>query len=76
MKTAQLFHHEGSQAVRLPQEFRFDGDKVYIKQVGNTVVLSPYDATWQTLFESVDEFSDDFLETRNQPTQQQREELF
>jgi virulence-associated protein VagC len=37
MKTAKLFATGGSQAVRLPKEFRFEGAEVYIFQEGNRV---------------------------------------
>jgi antitoxin VapB len=76
METAKLFRNGRSQAVRLPKEFRFEGDRVYIKRVGNAVVLLPYDNTWQPLFESLDEFSDDFMAERVQPPQQEREYPF
>jgi antitoxin VapB len=78
MQTAKLFKNGRSQAVRLPKEFRFEGDEVLIKRVGDTVVLMPSPGTWQPLFDSLDLFTDDFMENgREQPTQQQeREELF
>lgn len=34
------------------------------------------DKPWQSLFESLDNFSDDFMQTRAQPDLQTREELF
>ena len=40
MRPAKLFSHGGSQAVRLPKEFRFEGAEVYVRRVGNDVVLS------------------------------------
>lgn len=40
MRTAKLFTHGGSQAVRLPKEFRFEGHEVYVRRVGSEVVLS------------------------------------
>ncbi len=40
-KTAKLFRNGNSQAVRLPQEFRFEGDEVRIRKEGDTVVLEP-----------------------------------
>lgn len=40
-KTAKLFRNGRSQAVRLPREFRFDGDEVRIRQVGEGVLLEP-----------------------------------
>jgi antitoxin VapB len=38
---AKLFKHGGSQAVRLPKEFRFEGDEVEIRKDGERVVLGP-----------------------------------
>ena len=74
--TARLFQNGRSQAVRLPKEFRFDGDRVFVKRVGNSVVLIPYQEPWQSLFDSLDMFSDDFMAGREQPSQQDREAAF
>ncbi len=41
MKTAKLFRHGGSQAVRLPKAFRFEGVEVLIEKQGDSVVLRP-----------------------------------
>jgi len=41
MKTAKLFKHGGSQAVRLPKEFRFKGTEVIIEKKGDTIILKP-----------------------------------
>ena len=76
MQTARLFQNGQSQAVRLPKEFRFQGDKVYIKRMGNAVVLLPYHDSWQSLFESLDHFSDDFMNDRDQPPEQVRDNPF
>ena len=76
METAKLFQNGQSQAVRLPKAFRLPGDKVYIKKVGNAVVLLPLQQPWEALFESLQLFSDDFMDERNQPPQQQREGPF
>ena len=76
METAKLFWNGRSQAVRLPRHFRFQGDRVFVKRMGNAVVLLPYHDSWQALFESIDQFSDDFMDDREQPPQQQRESLF
>ena len=76
-KLQKLFANGHSQAVRLPKEFRFAGDEVFIKQAGGMVVLIPYHEPWESLFDSLDQFSDDFMESRNQPTDQQhRDEVF
>ena len=41
MATAKLFQHGGSQAVRLPRAFRFEGTEVEIEKRGHEVVLRP-----------------------------------
>jgi virulence-associated protein VagC len=38
---AELFTSEGCQAVRLPDEFRFDGDAVSIRKVDGGFLLEP-----------------------------------
>ena len=76
MKTAKLFLNGRSQAVRLPKEFRFSGQKVFIKKVGEAVILIPYQESWQSLFSSLEQFSDDFMAERGQPEQQVRERVF
>jgi antitoxin VapB len=38
---AKLFKHGGSQAVRLPKAFRFEGEEVSIRRDGERVVLEP-----------------------------------
>lgn len=60
MQTARLFPNGQSQAVRLPKDFRFEGEWVYIQRAGNAVVLLPQHAPWETLFASLDLFTDDF----------------
>ena len=76
MKTAKLFQNGQSQAVRLPKEFRFEGDEVLIKRSGSAVVLIPANHSWDALVDSLHKFSADYMDDRNQPTQQSREALF
>ncbi len=40
-RRAKLFWNGRSQAVRLPKEFRFDGDEVEIRKEGEAVILEP-----------------------------------
>ncbi len=57
MTTAKLFMHGGSQAVRLPREFRFEGGQVFIRRVGQDVVLSARPpADIEGLIAALDEF--------------------
>ena len=67
MDTARVFRIGRSQAVRLPKEYRFRGDKVFVKRLGNTVVLIPETDSWQVLLDSLDHFSADFMAERQQP---------
>jgi antitoxin VapB len=41
MASAKLFKNGRSQAVRLPKEFRFEGDEVNIRRSGKKVILEP-----------------------------------
>jgi len=75
MKTAKLFRNGQSQAVRLPKEFRFEDDFVYVKKSGNAVILIPARNSWDGLIQSLDKFSDDFMAARRQPRSQDREAL-
>lgn len=58
VKIAKLFRNGGSQAVRLPAEFRFEGDEVYVTQNEETgdVILSSTGrkTSWQELFAQFD----------------------
>ena len=79
MTKAKLFMTGGSQAVRLPAEFRFEGSEVDIRRnpVTGEVVLSKPTRTWDDYFNWVGklDFPDDFLEKRDQPKDNLRERL-
>ncbi|HQW81002.1 MAG: AbrB/MazE/SpoVT family DNA-binding domain-containing protein [Rhodanobacteraceae bacterium] len=73
MKTAKLFTSGGSQAVRLPREFRMPGEQVRISRDGNRVVLEAMPPTGSAMVEALNKFSDDmFSEGRQQPRMQKR----
>jgi len=73
MKTAKLFINGRSQAVRLPKEYRFEETEVYVKKFDNIIMLVPKKNVWVPFLKSLDKFSDDFLEDRNQPELQNLE---
>lgn len=75
MQQAKLFQNGQSQAVRLPKDFRFEGDRVVIKRVGKAVVLLPYNEPWETLLDSLSLFSSDFMAKRIQPPLDVREDF-
>ena len=76
MQTAKLFQNGRSQAVRLPKEFQFKGDDVFIQKLGDAVLLIPRTKIWETFEEGINGFSDDFMKDgRNQGSDQIREGL-
>jgi len=75
---AKVFLNGRSQAIRIPKEFRVDGDEVYIEKVGNSLIITPkkenhWDAISQALAE-VD--TSDFNIDREALPMDKREELF
>ena len=56
MKTAKIFRHGNSQAVRLPKEFRFAGDEVLIKRSGAGVLLLPTKLAYEQIMAVLGEF--------------------
>jgi antitoxin VapB len=76
VETAKLFVNGQSQAVRLPKEYRFSGNEVYIQKVGNAVMLFPKEHAWETFLNGLNSFTDDFFaDGRNQGVQTPRETL-
>ena len=49
MDTAKIFRHGGSQAVRLPKDFRFETTEVRIRRHGAWVILEPVPQDWAWL---------------------------
>ena len=76
-RTAKLFRNGRSQAVRLPSEFRFEGDKVFIRQDPDTgdVILSRRPDSWDSFFALVEEAGvpEDFMTERRDEAPQKRE---
>jgi antitoxin VapB len=76
MTVAELSQDGQDRTVRLPGDVFPGESKVYVNKIGNAVVLIPYHDSWKSLFDSLAEFSDDFMEDRDQPKEQARENLF
>jgi antitoxin VapB len=73
-----LFRNGRSQAVRLPREFRFEGDRVRIRRVAAGVLLEPLISDAPRWFAEMDRLSDQsFMKKgRKQPRAQRRHEIF
>jgi len=76
MKSANttVFKSNQTQAVRLPKAVAFPESikKVAIVAVGNTRIITPAGESWDDWFDGPG-VSDDFMNDREQPADQQRE---
>ena len=64
---ARVFQNGGSQAVRLPRDFRFLGDEVSIRREGDRVILEPLVGGYSTSFRAMIEGArDDSMPARDQ----------
>lgn len=77
--TAKLFTHGGSQAVRLPKAFRFEGTEVSVRREGAAVILEPIvanrpasPAEWSAFWAALDSLGGGFPD-RDQPPMQDRD---
>lgn len=75
MNTAKLFKNGNSQALRLPKEFAFEGNEVYIKRIGKAVVLLPKEESVDDFWAGLELFTDDFMSERDQLSLQEREDF-
>lgn len=72
MPTAKLFQHGGSQAVRLPRAFRFEGTEVEIVKRGEEVVLrAKPKPRLKTLADVARYMQENFPEARDFPDREQ-----
>lgn len=77
LQTAKLFMNGRSQAVRLPVNFRFDCEQVYIRKdpKNGDIILSKRPLSWSGYFSLLDtlDFPDDFLRDRDMGLPQERD---
>ena len=73
--TAKVFVSGRSQAVRIPKQFRFDTDEVYVERDGERVILTPKPKCWATYFSTAKRFTDDFPDTIEDAPPEEREGL-
>ena len=77
---AKLFQHGGSQAVRLPKAFRFDGTEVTVRREGDKVILEPARPRrhrtaeeWAAFWAEIDNNGGADFPDRDQPPMQERD---
>ena len=61
-RTARVFMNNRNQAVRLPKDFEFKTNEVFIRKEGSDVVLSPKPADWSSYLADGPTASDAFME--------------
>jgi antitoxin VapB len=72
-RTAKVFMTNRSQAVRLPKEYQFSTEEVFIRKEGDDVVLSPKPRDWRTYFAAAPVASDTFMAGVEELPVQERE---
>jgi len=72
---AKVFRTGRSQAVRIPKEFRFACDEVYIEREGERIVLTPRPRSWKEYFARARRFTDDFPDEIPDAPPEKREPL-
>lgn len=76
METAKVFWSGRSQAVRLPKEFRVEGEEVRIRRHGAAVILEPIAVDWAWLDALAGSVDGDFEQAvAAKPASQARPEL-
>ena len=61
-RKAKIFMNNRSQAVRLPKDFQFNTEEVFIRKEGADVVLSPHPADWSSYLAEAPTASDAFMQ--------------
>jgi len=61
MLITKIFNNGNSQAIRIPKEYRFEQDEVFISKIGSALVIFQHNDRLAVLMESLNEFTDDFL---------------
>jgi antitoxin VapB len=66
MKTskAKVSRRGKTLTVSVSGDFTFDGDEAYVAQVGDKIVIFPRKDGWESLFSSLESFSEDFMSVR------------
>ena len=72
-RTAKVFMTNRSQAVRLPKEYQFATDEVFIRKEGEDVILSPRPRDWGPYLETAPVASEAFLKELEDLPVQERE---
>ena len=62
LHTTKTFINGRSQAVRIPAEFRFSEEELFVNKIGNTLMLTPKSSLVDSLRQGAALISDDFMD--------------
>ena len=71
MERAKIFWSGRSQAVRLPKDFRFEGEEVRIRRHGSAVILEPVAEDWVWLDSIAGKLDEDLVQAIDETSDQQ-----
>lgn len=74
-QTIDVQELSGKQVIFIPENLKIEDSKVYLKKVGDTLYIIPFHNPWQVMFDSLKNFSVDFMEDRGNQNEQNRELL-
>ncbi len=73
--TIQIKKSNGKRILQFPDDLILEDDRYLLKKVGNIVYLVPVNDPWSGMFEAVNDFTEDYIATRNQPELEKRPKL-
>ena len=74
MITADIINDKDFQFFKIPINYKINDTKIYLKKIGNSLFVTPYHNPWQSFFDSLNKFTDDYMNDREQP--EQKREIF
>lgn len=75
VKYGKVFNNGGSQAIRIPSEYRFDSNikEVMIEKKNDCIIIKAVQPSYDNLLKAINNFSDDFMNERVQPELETRD---
>jgi len=76
MHIIRITNNRTGQKIILPPEYKLKGKEVYVKKIGEDIIIFTKKGGWKSLTDSLGKFSEDFMKERIQPEVETREKLF
>ena len=64
MDTIKIKYQGDKQTINLPEKYNSKEDELYIKKVGDSLVIFPKNIPFEDWFKNLNNFSDDFMSER------------